>query len=99
MPRKPRFPDFPRLNKFYYHRHGKPRYYIDGVALKNRSTFGSAEFRTEYERVCLLSSTTHDAVPTLGAINGSFRWGCETFMKATFAPSQNSDTIRPAPAS
>src|SRR5262245_58342689 len=87
MPRKRRFPAYPAINKFYYDRHGKPHYYIDGVALKNPGPFGSDQFRAEYERVVLSSSSAqHDSAPRLGALPGSFRAICEAFIQATFAP-------------
>jgi hypothetical protein len=79
MPRKPRFPEFPRITKHYRDRHGKPRFYVDGVGLKSR--FGTPEFRAEYDRAIL---SLDEPAPKLGAIHGSLRWGCKQFMDATF---------------
>src|SRR5215467_3910862 len=89
MPRKPKYPDYPRINKQYKDRHHKHHYYVDGVAIHSRP-FDSTAFRAEYER--LVHSSTEDAAPRLGAIPGSFRWGCKQFMDATFAPDPKTAT-------
>jgi hypothetical protein len=36
MPRKPRFPDYPRINKQYKDRHSKHHFYVDGITIKAR---------------------------------------------------------------
>jgi len=83
MPRKPRFPDYPGINKFYHDRHGRPRFYVDGIAIKARP-FNSPAFRDEYERALL--STEDKPAPKLGTIHGSFRWVCERYIKANENP-------------